>query len=89
MIKLLLDKGADINAINIYGRTPLISACIYDNKCDNLETIKLLLEYWPNINLKNNDGKNSLDIASQYLNGLGAVKILILKIEKYITHTFI
>ncbi len=49
-IKLLLDKGADINAKDVSYCTPLMYACSY---CKNAEVIKLLLDRGADKKLKN------------------------------------
>ena len=62
IIKLLLDKGIDVNCKDKDGNTPLIIAC---NKgwCSyvcHTDTVKILLEKNVNINEKNNEGYNAL-----------------------------
>ncbi|WP_368666785.1 ankyrin repeat domain-containing protein [Wolbachia endosymbiont of Mansonella ozzardi] len=47
VVKLLLDAGADPNAVNndaTTSRTPLFMACRYSNESLNAESAKLLLE---------------------------------------------
>jgi ankyrin repeat protein len=62
MIKLLLDKGANINKATNHGSTALMIAAIWKN----INAVKCLLSY-PNlaINQKNNDGLTALDLAIQ------------------------
>lgn len=59
-IKLLIDKGADINFKDKYGNTVLMNACIMNNT----ELVKLLLENGADINAKDKDGYTALDLAS-------------------------
>ncbi len=72
-----MEYGADINVINIYGRTALDAACDYENKYDNLQTIKLLLNHWCDVNIRNDNGYNALMMACQYPNSLDIIKLLI------------
>lgn len=68
-VKLLIDQGADINAITVDGDTALITAGWNTN---NLNLIKLLVKQGANVNLANNDGNTALmDAAS-----LGKVDLL-------------
>lgn len=58
IVKLLLDNGADINIPNYdNGRTPIIAAAISYNKKNIIE---LLLEYEPDLNILDNNGKGVL-----------------------------
>ena len=59
-VKELLDSGADKDAKNNYGWTPLIRACAHVH----LEVVKLLLEYGADKEAKNNYGSTPLIIAS-------------------------
>lgn len=54
LIKLLISKGADINAIDKNGNTALIVAAI----SHNVENANMLLKYNADINIKNNEGKD-------------------------------
>ena len=55
-IDLLLDKGADINAGDKYGNSPLVDAV----KLGNVKTVELLLKNGANVNTRDNDGKTPL-----------------------------
>ena len=60
-VKLLIEKGADVNAKNILHTTPLFFAA--DN--DNLEMVKLLVENGADVNIRNyDDGNPALFIAA-------------------------
>ena len=49
MVKLLIKKGADVNANDNEGKTPLMYACTFKNNV-NLEIINLLIEKGANVN---------------------------------------
>lgn len=57
-IRLLMKKGADINARNAQGRTPLMSAVWKDS----VPMVQLLLTFKPRLFLRDNDGKNAFDL---------------------------
>src|SRR6266404_5946222 len=72
---LLLDKGADANAVSSFGRsTPLQAACGQTN----LALTSLLLERGANVNAANEDGATPLLIAVAAKN-LNAVDLLLRK----------
>ena len=60
IVKLLLEKGADVNAKNMYGETPLHKAAS-DN--GNKEIVTLLLEKGANVYAKDTYNQTPLDIA--------------------------
>lgn len=55
---LLMDHGADINAVSFSGWTPLMNAV--DSK--NFDTARLLLERGADATLKNSEGDRALDL---------------------------
>ncbi|CAC5385999.1 unnamed protein product [Mytilus coruscus] len=55
-IKLLIDKGANINHSNKFGHTPLYVASMFDS----LKRIKLLIENGADISKKDNSGRSVL-----------------------------
>lgn len=57
-IRLLIKKGADINARDSRGRTPLMAAVWKDH----VETVRLLLTFRPKLFVKDNEGKNAFDL---------------------------
>ena len=57
--KLLIEKGADVNARNRDGTTPLHSAAFLGR----IETVKLLLENGADTTLRSNDGTIPTDVA--------------------------
>jgi ankyrin repeat protein len=59
LVKYLLASGADYNFVNIEGKTPLILTC----STNQFELTKLLLQYVPNINTRDNKGNSALDYA--------------------------
>jgi ankyrin repeat protein len=67
VIKYLCDAGADINAIDKYGRTPLHDICYYNidirNEGVRVHMIKLLCKMGADPNIKDNDGQTPKDLA--------------------------
>ena len=59
---LLIKKGADINAKDKYGNTPLITAAIYNNGA----VLKMLLDAGADIHIKNNKGNTFSDYVRQH-----------------------
>lgn len=62
MVKLLLSAGADVNAIDARNTTALMEA-IYGRQLDNF---KLLYEHGADIEAKNRNGENILEIATDF-----------------------
>jgi ankyrin repeat protein len=61
---MLLDHGADINAVNNFGNTVLHAAFErMDWKGKSYDCIKMLLDHGADINVVNNSGKTVLDAA--------------------------
>lgn len=58
LVKLLLNKGADIEVKDDRGRTPLHAACKYGHRNSNM--VELLLSYKANVNTINNRGDTPL-----------------------------
>jgi ankyrin repeat protein len=58
-VKLLIEKGSEVNFANDEGKTPLLLAV----KNNRLETVKLLLEKGAQANAKDKEGKTALDVA--------------------------
>ena len=58
---LLINNGADINARNKDGMTPLRAAVLTGQK----EAVELFIEKGADINAKNNEGLTALQMASQ------------------------
>ena len=79
-VGLLLREGASVNAQNKVGLTPLMWAILRidppdatedgdlpygpDKSLDNLSTIKLLVRFGADLNMKSNDGKNVTEMAA-------------------------
>lgn len=74
-LKILLENGADINAKDHLGITPLGDA-VYQ---ENVEAVKLLLEYNPDVNVQDNDGRTPLYLAVE--NGSVECMKLLLNVE--------
>jgi ankyrin repeat protein len=62
VLRLLLEHGADINAQNQAGRTPLYRA----SYMGALEVVCLLLEHGADAGVKSNDGETALQEAARY-----------------------
>ncbi len=80
-VRLLLDHGADVNAFDSFGRTPLMYAAISDVL--PLDIVKLLIDRGANVNAKDRHTKTGdagltvLDIANQ--NGKTPIVDLLVK----------
>jgi len=67
--KILLDRGANVNAINIkqgstcFGRTPLIHNASQGEDCS--EITEMLLQAGADVTLQEANGKTALDIAKE------------------------
>lgn len=80
IVKLLINHGADINAKNERGETPLHLATRY---CFN-KIVKLLLENGADPNIKDNEGKTPLDLAREMENDPRArVRAVVRMIEEF------
>jgi len=60
--KILMDKGADVNAKDDNGKTALMHAVHYD-----LEVVRLLVDKGADVNARDNDGRTVLISASSHL----------------------
>jgi len=58
-VKVFLEQGADVNAKNENGQTPLLLAA----QNNDVNTAKLLISAGADVNIKNNAGQTSIDIA--------------------------
>ncbi len=62
MVKLFLDKGANINALSSGGSTMLMNAASQTNA----ETVKFLLAHGADVNIRNSRGETALSRAQEY-----------------------
>jgi ankyrin repeat protein len=61
-VKSALNQGADVNAMNAYGWTPLMVASLNDYTV----IVKLLLESGADANVKDDEGSTALNVARSY-----------------------
>ncbi len=61
ILRLLLDRKANVNRCDCYGRSPLLCAC----EAGNLAAVKLLLERGADVNKAAKDGTTPLSIAEK------------------------
>ncbi len=59
LVKLLIEKGANVNAIDDLGETPLFAA----SNRGGIDNVKLLLDSGANTKIKNNNGETAADVA--------------------------
>lgn len=76
IVKLLLDYGANIEALSRYGNTPLIAASITASYDGKLEILVMLLDRGANIEAPGRQGDTALIAASKY-SELGTVTLLL------------
>ena len=63
VIRLLLQKGADVNKQNWIGNTPLHNAAMFNSTA---EVIAMLIDHGASINITNNEGYKPIDYARQF-----------------------
>lgn len=81
IVKLLLDKGANINLQNLNGWTALIISGRNCNTFSTIETVKLLLEYKADPNLQDKDGMSVLMMAARNSNSDSSIEVVKLLLE--------
>ena len=59
-VELLLKSGADVNAINVDDRTPLLFACVAGNH----SSVRLLLEAGASVSTRDYEGNSALSVVS-------------------------
>jgi len=68
-----LESGADVDSKDEEGNTPLIT--ITKNSKDDIKNVKLILEFDPDMTIRNNEGKDFYDVAT-------------IKVKKYIDEKY-
>lgn len=58
-VEAFIGQGAPVNAVNIYGYTPLMEAAVHGHS----EIVRILLKNGATIDLKDNNGKTALEMA--------------------------
>ncbi len=77
--RLLLDEGADVNATDRWGRTPLFIATFEEPLVeDRLPTVRLLLDRGADVNARDESGSTPLHVAA----AMGEVEVVDLLIER-------
>ena len=61
VVKLLIDLGADINAVSNTGYTPVLYACFWRD----VSIVKILLTYGADVQKPNNNGETCLTLAAE------------------------
>ena len=80
VVKLLIERGADVNMAKSYGHTPLHDAAL---NCRN-EVVKFLLEKGADRYRRNEDGHNALSLALEH----GCKCIEHLEVVRMLSFTF-
>ena len=73
-VRDMLDQGADVNAADDYGRTPLQLAAVTNYEPS---VIKLLLDRGADVNARADDGWTPLHLAAAHNDSLSIIKLLL------------
>ena len=73
----MLPVGADVNAKDKHGNTPLYEAMTRSYPCANIWAANLLLSHGADINVKNNDGETVLKTAVFWCDNVEVIKYLV------------
>lgn len=83
MIAYLIQKGANVNAVDTYNRTPLMSALLYREGSEeqNAEIFELLITARTDLTIRSTEGKNAYDLAIEknYVQTANRVKMTLAK----------
>ena len=64
-VQLLIEKGADVNAVDVYGRTALMNVASFDDDDNKLAIARLLIEHGANVNAVSKKRETALSFAKQ------------------------
>jgi ankyrin repeat protein len=78
LIKQFLERGADINAQNNFGHTPLMYSLNFIHIEGQIETVKLLLENGADVNLKDDKGRGVIGLFENRLEQTNVQKTIAL-----------
>ncbi len=81
IIEYLINKGANVNNIDITGWSLLSATSSTTNKTSSLEAVKLLLEYGADVNIKDQDGDTALHESIILLNSTSTIETVKLLLE--------
>lgn len=79
MIEFLIKKGANVNAVDSYNRTPLMAALLYRERSEteNAAVFDLLIASGTDLSIRSTEGKTAYDLAIEknYVQTANRVKI--------------
>ena len=64
-VQILIEKGANVNATDVYGRTALMCVAGFDDDDNKIAIARLLIEHGANVNAVDKNGETALSFAKQ------------------------